>query len=250
MAQDPETLASRKPTDSETLAARAHPAHYRDSLNHSLKKMNHPPDVPMPKRIEALERDPERGYPVPYFVAWVDGKPDFRIADARAHLNCIQEKLCWICGQKLGKHLAFVIGSMCVVNRVSAEPPMHRDCALYSVQVCPFLLNPNQKRNPKGGIEKYSSSPGGILIERNPGVMALWLTESYQIVRDGNGRWVLRVGEPQSVQWYAQGRIATRDEVLHSIETGLPFLRDLAAQDGASAHLEKAVLSAMKLVPL
>ena len=38
------------------------------------------PLPPMPSRIAALPVD-ERGYPVPWFVAWIDGKPEFRCAD-------------------------------------------------------------------------------------------------------------------------------------------------------------------------
>jgi hypothetical protein len=41
---------------------------------------------------------------------------------------------------------------------------------------------------------------------------------------------------PYEVEWYAKGRPATRAEVEHSIETGLPALRKIAKQDGPKAY--------------
>jgi hypothetical protein len=205
---------------------------------------------PMPERIANLPRDPERGYPIPFFVAQVNGKPDFRIADNDKRVRCVQERLCWICGERLGRYLVFVIGPMCAINRISAEPPMHRDCAEYSVRVCPFLLNPNQKRNPRKVEAEIDQAPG-IMISRNPGCMVVWITTSYSLVRDAHGGVLFRVGNPVKLAWIAQGRSATRAEVLESIETGLPLLRELAAQDGPPAitQLERQLANAIKLVP-
>jgi hypothetical protein len=209
----------------------------------------------MPDRIAALPVDPERGLPVPFFVAQVDGKPDFRIAEADKVARCRQEYLCWICGQKLGRYMTFVIGPMCAVNRISAEPPMHRDCAEYSVKVCPFLLNPKQKRNPKpiGGQSKAELAPmPGIGIERNPGVMLEWVTVSYALVPDGRGNFLFGIGKPTFIHWWAQGREATRAEVMASFESGIPLLRALAQEQGpdALAQLERQIISAVKLFPL
>jgi hypothetical protein len=206
--------------------------------------------VPMPKRIANLPRDPERGYPIPYFVAVMDGKHDFRVADAEKRYRCIKDKRCWICGERLGHYLAFVIGPMCSVNRISSEPPMHRDCAEYSVQVCPFLLNPNQKRNPKK-TDWEVDPPGGIMIPRNPGCMVMWMTTSYELVRDHQGGVLCHVGDPVNLHWYAEGRAATRAEVMESIRTGLPILQEIAAKEGPIALklLDKQYQAALKLLP-
>jgi hypothetical protein len=205
----------------------------------------------MPERIKNLPHDPERDYPVPFFVAYIDGKPDFRIADDEKRRRCIKERLCWICGERLGRYLVFVIGPMCSVNRISAEPPMHRDCAEYSARVCPFLLNPNQKRNPKK-VNAETGEPPGIMIARNPGCMVLWITTSYSLVRDDHGGLLFGLGNPVSLCWVAEGRTATRAEVLESIETGLPILRELAEKEGtrAIAALEHQLSNAIKLIPV
>src|SRR5438477_249547 len=76
-----------------------------------------------------------------------EGEPDFRCADKRKFHRALKEKRCWVCGDKLGVHLAFVIGPMCAVNKVTSEPPCHLECAEYSVRICPFLSRPRMRRN-------------------------------------------------------------------------------------------------------
>jgi hypothetical protein len=78
---------------------------------------------PLPERIKQLPID-ERGYPIPWFVDWVDGKPEFRAMDGRKLVRAIKERLCWVCGQPLGVNLAFVAGPMCGINRVSSRTPV------------------------------------------------------------------------------------------------------------------------------
>src|SRR5690242_16765548 len=96
------------------------------------------PDLPpVPWRLKS--RPIHRGYPVPWFVADVDGVPDFRIVDARKFKPALEQRLCWLCGKPLGAYLAFPIGPMCAVNRVNSEPPSHRECAQWALQACPFL---------------------------------------------------------------------------------------------------------------
>ena len=59
------------------------------------------------------------------------------------------------------------------------------------------------------------------------------------------------IGEPTSVEWWAGGREATRDEVVASISSGLPILQRMAAQEGIEAvnQLCISVGRAMSLVP-
>jgi hypothetical protein len=100
---------------------------------------------PLPPRMRALPIS-DKGYPVPAFVEWIDGKPDFRVMRADFRLKCVRNNLCWQCGERLSNRLAFVIGPMCAVNRVSSEPPSHRDCALFAASACPFLTLPHAQR--------------------------------------------------------------------------------------------------------
>jgi hypothetical protein len=188
---------------------------------------------PVPARIERLPKD-KRGYPIPFFVAWQDGKPVFPAMDPAKMKTCMRANLCWICGETLGAYKSFAIGPMCVCNRISAEPPQHVDCSKFAAHNCPFMISPLAKRSMDGeGFEK----PGGVMLTRNPGVTAIWVTKSYTVIRDG-GKPLWRIGPATSLMFYAKGRLATRAEVDHSIGTGLPLLRRQALLDGPDAAKE------------
>jgi hypothetical protein len=191
----------------------------------------------------------DRGYPVPHFVAWIDGKPDFRVVHAETALRCWNRRRCWICGQELGRTVAFVIGPMCAINRVSSEPPQHRECAEFAAKACPFLTRPRAKRR-EAGLPEESQHPAGIMLARNPGVALVWITREPSVMKLPDG-WLFNVGNPAETLWFAEGRTATRAEVMASIDSGLPALRQVAQQDGAAGarELQRAIDRAMPLLP-
>lgn len=185
----------------------------------------------LPARMQSLPVD-DRGYPVPWFVAWVDGKPEFRAMDPEKFVRAIREKLCWVCGERLGVHVCFVAGPMCGINRTSSEPPSHLECAKWSAENCPFLSNPRMVRREDDQInnERLRENAAGIALARNPGVAMLWITRQFEVFRTGKGL-LIQMGEPERVEWFCQGRCATRKEVEESVATGLPSLMAIAAQE-------------------
>lgn len=188
---------------------------------------------PLPLRLASLPIDP-RGYPIPWFVGVLpDGSRDIRFADGKKRIIAVANRLCWVCGQPLGRFMSFVLGPMCSINRVSAEPPAHLECALFSVRACPFLTKPQMTRRENDLPENRAHS--GVMLLRNPGVMAVWTTRDYSPFSDGDGGFLLRLGEPTSVTWWREGRTASRAEVLESIESGFPALLELAAPEGPDA---------------
>lgn len=209
-----------------------------------------------PRFMQHLPID-RRGFPVPWFVDWVNGEPEFRAMDIRKFRRAINERLCWTCGTPLFKEKVFVIGPMCAVNRISSEPPSHRECAEYAARNCPFLSKPNMHRREDEQINALKKPSAGVMIERNPGVTLLWYTRRHTLLpirnRPGAGDGILfQLGRPFKLEWYCRGRTATRAEILESIETGLPLLRETAEkQDGpeAIAHLETQITAAMRLIP-
>jgi hypothetical protein len=180
------------------------------------------------------------------------GEPEFRIMSQDRYALALRQRRCWVCGDKLGAHVSFVAGPMCAVNRTSAEPPSHRDCAEWSARNCPFLSRPHMRRR-EAGLPVVEEAPG-IAIKRNPGVIVVWTTKQgrYKPFEVPDGRGVLfDMGEPLHVSWWAEGRLASREEILHSMSTGLPSLRELAEQEGVRAvrELDRYVDRAMGLVP-
>jgi hypothetical protein len=221
----------------------------------------------LPRRMAKLPRD-HRGYPVPWFVYFDEqGVPDFRVLGQGKVAQAVNHQLCWVCGEQRGRNFSFVIGPMCAVNRISAEPPCHRDCAIFSARACPFLSRPKMRRNEKdlpqfaGKEASYASHSPGIPIERNPGVTLVWGTRSFKTIsvpaRPGVNPGVLfNIGEPEECLWYAQGRTATRAEVLESIDTGLPILREACNLESspesiaaAKVELEAKLAQAITLLP-
>lgn len=206
---------------------------------------------PIPERFKALPID-ERGFPVPWFVATVDGKPDFRVIRPGGIAIAHTRKTCWLCGAKLGQYKAFVIGCMCVVNRTISEPPSHLECARYAAIACPFLTKPAMKRNEKD-LPAEAQEPAGNGLKRNPGVAVVWVTKDYTLfdARDGRGGVLFRLGDPSAVEWYREGRPATLEEANTAIAHGLPLLLDAAKEEGPKAveHLARLVQRATKHLP-
>jgi hypothetical protein len=215
-----------------------------------------------PIRIARLPKD-DRGYPVPWFVAWTKeangtlcevmpectgATPDFRILASGKRELAVKKRLCWICGEPLGVHQVFAIGPMCAVNRTTMEPPGHRACVEYAAKACPFLTRPRQKRNEKG-LDEIPHVVSGKMITRNPGAIALW-ESAYRPFKVDNG-WLIKLAEPYRVDWWAQGRPATRAEIEESIATGYPELLAMAKLEGPEsiAELEAMRADAERFLP-
>jgi hypothetical protein len=200
-----------------------------------------------PARIAALPVDPQRGVPVPWFVWWDKGKPDFRVVAPGKIAEAVKFQKCWICGQPLGRNLSFTIGPMCAISRTNAEPPSHKDCAVYSALTCPFLSKPHMRRREKGMPEEGVIA--GVPIMRNPGACAVWTTRTFKLFGDGRGGVLFRMGDPDEVLWFANGRAALRAEVEESIRTGLPLLEAEANGPSELAELHAMRDAVLPLLP-
>lgn len=192
--------------------------------------------TPPPERIQRLPV--HRGYPVPWFASFMNGEPDFRVADGIKWAIAVKTFRCWVCGQKLGANLAFVLGPMCGITRSTIEPACHRSCAEWSIINCPFLTRPHMTRR-ENDLPEGVDIPG-MPIMRNPGVSLLWMTRSFEVFQDHKGHGMISVGDPAEVEFYFEGRRATRAEIDQSVAGGLPNLEHLAKQDGAEAEARLA----------
>lgn len=99
-------------------------------------------DTPIPPVIARLPRD-VRGFPVPAFVyrpaGWKSGDPlDMRVVDVDTLMRSARQRTCGVCGGTLFRRVWFIGGPMCLDNRIF-ESPTHRECAEYSLAVCPHL---------------------------------------------------------------------------------------------------------------
>jgi hypothetical protein len=102
------------------------------------------------------------------------------------------------------------------------------------------------RRNEEGLPPNHTPAAGGHMVLANPGVQAIWTTHGFEVVRASQGHdgAFIRMDQPRSVEWFTQGRPATREEVAAGFELGLPKLRELAARDGAVRETEEDIVAA------
>lgn len=196
----------------------------------------------MPKVREELKPVPppmigrpvdHRGFPVPWFVTQQDseGLWDFVNIEGARFIQAHRSQLCWVSGTPLGKFRSYVVGPMCVVNRVSADPPVIPSVAVWSARVCPFLSRPRAKRAEVG--EDVRKAQRGIMLERNPGVCAIYTVKGKSSITQG----LFNLQDPERVEWFCEGRPATREEVQASMDEGLPALWGMAKAESKEAEI-------------
>lgn len=210
--------------------------------------------IDIPRHMRGLPKDPKYHLPIPWFVAQRDGKPDFRLVRGGAALEAIHRDICWICGEKLGRYRAFLVGPVTTITKTHSEPPSHRECAEFAARNCPFLATPSMARSTD--LPEQSEAPAGLL-SRNPGVVALWIVEAkgkrlpYFEFKTPTDEYLIRLTEPSEIVWYRERRQATREEVYNAIVPVIPSLLATAKTGGDREveRLKTAVLSANKLLP-
>ncbi len=98
----------------------------------------------LPLHMRDLPRD-VRGLPIPAMVQYDKaGKPLFPVIDMQKWATLARGRRCGICGRPMRAQLGywFVGGPMAIERRMFTDLPMHRECAVYSLRVCPFLALP------------------------------------------------------------------------------------------------------------
>lgn len=127
--------------------------------------------VPIPERMQSLPCD-QRGYPIPFVVQRDHaGLPLFIVNDSLTQQYCIRNKLCSICGQKLGKELWFAGGPGSALHPYGMyfDSAMHHECVTYAMQVCPYLALPNYHARESEAkidrLQKRLSSDEKLLVD-------------------------------------------------------------------------------------
>lgn len=132
-------------------------------------------DYPIPALMKDLPLD-DRGYPIPYFVPIVNGKPEFRYQDSNKREICLKRKFCSVCGNRLlDKQFWFISGPMGLMNRISSDAPMHEECARYSINVCPHLIYFKAERRSEDGGDPN-------LLRAKPSELFLVHADKYEVI--------------------------------------------------------------------
>jgi hypothetical protein len=192
----------------------------------------------LPKRVQRLPAD-RRGFPIPWFVAWRDGEPQFPVIDAAKLRVAWTNEVCWVCGDRLGTVRGWVMGPMSAIEGATPEPPSHYDCARFSVRHCPHLSTPTAKPSTKHGEGAGYATVANVSKVRS-GVTAIWMTRGRGAAPFAAGGGVLfGLDGPERLEWYAAGRPASALDVREAIAVVLPTLRRAAERERRVAELER-----------
>lgn len=157
--------------------------------------------VAMPARMARLARD-RRGYPITAHARVVDGVVDFRTMDPYKVAALIQRRCCALCGEPLGSRMAFVGGPRSTEARCYTDGPMHRDCAIYALQVCPFLAAPSfgyRKSAPEDAVVNEA------VTTQRPDVFGLGICRDFAVGLMGGQHLVMQASPFESVSWWRHG---------------------------------------------
>lgn len=144
----------------------------------------------IPKELSHLKID-SRGYPIPYFVSEINGKPEFRFIKPERLEMIIEKKLCHICGKKLPTDFFyFISGPVGLQNRVSTDAAMHRLCAEFSLRACPHLYLQKADRRDNDELAETIDKSQAILLDK-PDTMFLVKCDKFKRIDEG-GRMYIR----------------------------------------------------------
>ncbi|WP_293196293.1 hypothetical protein [Ottowia sp.] len=156
--------------------------------------------------MRSLKRD-SRGYPIPAFVLVPEsGEPDLRVLDRAWWLYAVEYRRCGICGQPLGRHLAFVGGTASISNRLFTDLPMHVDCAQYALQACPFLAAPTFKyASSIPQLDGVATRMSEAVSDQRPTIYGMGVTRSFQVVVAGDNTPALLASAFERIEWWSKG---------------------------------------------
>ncbi len=138
------------------------------------------PDIPVPLQMQNLPLT-EGGYLKPWFVKG----DDFRVTDGDKAGLAVTKQACWICGNPFDTPLYAMVGdAISAVARIYREPPCHKECAEYAMQVCPFILYPNAKRRTAGlsyedTLEHSNEGATVVVKPDNPGEFFITIVSNF-----------------------------------------------------------------------
>lgn len=118
-----------------------------------------------PPRIQRMPR--HRGLPRLYTAIEVDGVVDFATTDMARWMECIRTGRCGVCGFFIHSTRRFAIGGPeSKGQKAFFDPPMHRECAEWSFDNCPYMTGrvSYQSAERVATKEERLTAAGGIKV--------------------------------------------------------------------------------------
>jgi hypothetical protein len=191
--------------------------------------------VPIPAGLAARPKSAQ-GYPIPY-VAFVapDGTPDFRVLDVPKQVECIKTRKCGLCGRPLGFWAAFLGGLLVELNRISTDPGMCEDCAIYAAQVCPYLARDNARYSQRALPESTVSDKANAYEAQ--AVMFVLYANTWTIMPNPDTPGVVYAHVPRwhptKTRYFVNGVELTKDEAFQVMRDNPPDAETIYALEMA-----------------
>jgi hypothetical protein len=171
-----------------------------------------------PAEIAHLPVCPKRGLPIPYIAEIApDGTANFTILDHDRARECLERRLCAMCGRPmdgpvalLGDEVSLLPGGMFI------EPPVHERCGEIALVddgprgwdrgVCPFLAGELVPRRPPDdnvaiiGMTAGELTEIGRTVAKRPMIMAITGTYRPVMAPSSDGRSAVMVYQPGPVE--------------------------------------------------
>jgi hypothetical protein len=135
-----------------------------------------------PPEVARLPVCPKRDLPIPYIAEVApDGTGHFTVLDAARASQCLERRLCAMCGDPMGAEVTF-IGDQASLPPESfwIEPPVHERCAELAVGgLCPYLSRQRvPRRVPDGDMSVIGMTAGelaevGRAVPKRPVILAV-----------------------------------------------------------------------------
>lgn len=174
--------------------------------------------------------------PIPYFV-WIspEGKPDFRMVDPGKAFRVANDERCWICGRNEEPPKFFIVGPISAANHYTPEGPMHRACAEFSLQACPFLNGSKPFYRPGGFPVGSRNTTAAMPTGRQP-VFALVRCAQFKVERPAPREWAYRLGAYYDLRWFRDGQEISEDEAQRLVCSWKPFVEFTALKKQQEAR--------------
>lgn len=150
----------------------------------------------IPDSMKLLSVHIRTGLPIPIVnnnFGWQDN--DFTTINGGAALKLAQRKLCGICGQRF-EHAAFLGGPKAAEACTYSDPPMHEDCALQAVRLCPHIARKTMRRASDKHTRQDAITPAAMTLDK-PHQWVMFVCENYKIFIDGEGDQRTAIYAPQ-----------------------------------------------------
>lgn len=172
--------------------------------------------IDIPTKMKDLPKD-KNGYPIPYTIRKdEEDTPIFSQHDESLLHNCISNSHCGICGQPLGNDIWLLAGAKIALQPLGGyiDPPMHKQCGTYALQVCPYLALPSfLKRSPN---EIAKSTDKVLVLSGKPSVFGFVKTSDYRLLLNDNGTIIIIPERPfLDIEYWREGELLTKSQAKH-----------------------------------